>query len=99
SPAGTPQSVAAAGPEFFDQLGDALAINPPTDPQELRTLQRFAALGIGPGRHPTTQVRDPHVQAALAAGVRAGTLEIASAETKSTHTVNGWAVNLDIGTY
>jgi hypothetical protein len=98
-PAGTPQTVAAAGAAFFDQLGDALAINPPTDPVELRTLQRFAVLGIGPGRHPTTQVRDARVQAALAAGVRAGALEIATAATKATHTVNGWGVNLDIGTY
>jgi hypothetical protein len=97
--AGTPQSVAAAGAAFFDQLGDALAINPPTDPQELRTLQRFAAIGIGPGRHPTVQVGEARVRAALAAGVRAGAAEIATAATKSIHTVNGWGVNLDIGTY
>ena len=49
---------------FFDQLGDALAINPPTDPVERRTLQSFADLGIG-----------PHVIEALlnhVSGVRAG---------------------------
>jgi hypothetical protein len=98
-PAGTAQSVAAAGAGFFDQLGDALAINPPTDPQERLTLQRFAALGIGAGRHPTTEVHDARVQAALAAGVSAGAREVATAASKSAHTIDGWGVNLDVGTY
>ena len=98
-PAGTAQSVAAAGAGFFDELGDALAINPPTDPQERQTLARFAAIGIGAGRHPTTQVGDARVQAALTAGVRAGAAEVATAASKSAHTVDGWGVNLDVGTY
>ena len=39
APAGSPQSVAAAGIRFFDELGDALAINPPVDAQEQATME------------------------------------------------------------
>ena len=98
-PAGTAQSVAAAGIGFFDQLGDALAINPPTDPVERRTLAGFSNLGIGPGRHPSTEVRDPRVRAALLAGIHIGADRIAAQAGKSSSTVNGWSVNLHIGAY
>jgi hypothetical protein len=98
-PAGTAQSVAAAGIGFFDQLGDALAINPPTDPVERQTLERFADLGIGPGRHPSTEVHDPRVRAALLAGMHIGAGRIAAQAGKSSRTVNGWTFNLHIGAY
>jgi len=98
-PAGTPQSVAAAGIGFFDQLGDALAINPPTDPVERRTLQRFAELGIGIGRHPSTQVHDTRIRAALSMGVRLGAADIAAAAGTSGDSIDGWTINLHIGTY
>ena len=98
-PAGTAQSVAAAGIGFFDQLGDALAINPPTDPVERRTLESFSNLGIGPGRHPGTQVRDPRVRAALLAGMRIGAGQIAAQAGKLSSTINGWTFNLHIGAY
>jgi hypothetical protein len=99
APAGTPQTVAAAGLGFFDELGDALAINPPIDAQERRTLQSFAVLGIGPGRHPSTQVHDPRLRSELVDAVRQGTVRITAAAPKSTNTVDGWTVNLHIGTY
>ena len=98
-PAGTPQSIAAAGIGFFDQLGNALAINPPTDPIERRTLQGFSDLGIGAGRHPSTQVHDPRVRAALIEGVRLGAARIANAAANSGVTTDGWTVNLHVGTY
>jgi hypothetical protein len=98
-PAGTAQSVAAAGIGFFDQLGDALAINPPTDPVERRTLESFSNLGIGPGRHPGTQVRDPRLRAALLAGMRIGAGQIAAQAGKLSSTTNGWTFNLHIGAY
>jgi hypothetical protein len=98
-PAGTPQSVAAAGIRFFDELGDALAINPPTDAGERHTLQRFANLGVGAGRHPSTQVRDPRLRAALTEGVRLGSERIAVAAAASGGSIDGWDVNLHLGAY
>jgi len=99
SPAGTPQTVAAAGIGFFDELGDALAINPPTDAYERATLQSFADLGIGAGRHPGTQVHDARLRTALAAGVRDGQRRIATIGSTGARTINGWTFNLHVGTY
>lgn len=98
-PAGTPQSVGDAGIDFFDELGDALAINPPPDAHDRRTLAEFAGLGIGPGRHPSTEVSDPRLQATLAAGVQEGQHRLASRAQALGKTVNGWTTNLHVGRY
>ena len=98
-PVGTPQSVGTTGVGFFDELGDALAINPPVDRRERRTLAGFAPLGIGPARHPSTEVTDPAVQAALAAGVQEGQRLIASKASALGETSNGWTTNLHVGRY
>lgn len=95
-PAGSAQSVAAAGPAFFDELGDALAVNPPVDGTERRTLDRFAPLGIGPGEHPSA---DPASRAVLVAGVEAGRQRIATAERREGQARGGWTVNRHVGTY
>ncbi|HEY1741513.1 MAG TPA: DUF1254 domain-containing protein, partial [Acidimicrobiia bacterium] len=47
-PPGKPQTVAATGARFFDELGDALAINAPATKRDTRLLARFSSLGIGP---------------------------------------------------
>ena len=52
NPVGTPQSVGQAGAAFFDELGDDLAVNPPTSAADRAELARLAPLGVGPGRHP-----------------------------------------------
>ncbi len=99
TPRGTPQQVAAAGIEFFDELGDALAINPPVDAYERRVLRSYADLGIGPGRHPATTGGGARERAVLEAGARIGQRRIDAALTRPAHTVNGWASNLHVGTY
>ena len=99
SPAGTPQTVAARGIGFFDELGDALAINPPTDARERETLRGFASLGIGPGLHPAAEVRDASTRSALTAGVRDGERRIAAIRSTGARTVNGWTYNLHVGAY
>jgi hypothetical protein len=102
TPKGTPQSVAAAGAAFFDELGDALAINAPVDATERATLQRFARLGIGAGRHPT-QSAGAAVVDALATGVREGDARILAAaanpKISGARTDDGWSYNLNVGTY
>lgn len=99
TPAGTPQSVAAAGIRFFDELGDALAVNPPLDARERATLGGFAKLGVGPGRHPSTQVHDARVRDALTKAVEAGERRITDAGAHATHASNGWVTSTDVGTY
>jgi len=99
SPAGTPQSVGAAGIGFFDELGNALAVDPPVDARARATLQSFASLGIGAGRHPSTEVHDASTRAALAAGVRDGERLIATQRSAGARTVDGWTFNLHVGRY
>jgi hypothetical protein len=99
APAGTPQDIASAGVGLFDELGDDLAVDPPSDPVQQRILAGFASLGIGPGRHPSLEQADPAAQAALAAGVADGDREIAAASDSRRGEVNGWRVNVHLGRY
>lgn len=87
-----PPNVAARGPAFFDDLGDALRVNPPL-PDDRATLARFARLGIGPNLHPS-QSGDKALVDLLAAAVPAADEKIKKAS-YSTH-VNGWSVNYQV---
>jgi hypothetical protein len=91
--------VARAGLGFYDELGDALAINPPVDAYERTTVARFARLGIGPGRHPSTEVHDPAVRAALLAGITKGEAQLTAASGKAARSVDGWVVSTNAGSY
>lgn len=99
APAGTPQSVRAAGIRFFDELGDALGVDPPVDARERATLESFAKLGIGPGRHPSDQVHDAAVRDALTHAVASGEQRITDGERHSTRADDGWLTNMNVGTY
>jgi hypothetical protein len=98
APAGSPQSVAVAGIHFFDELGDALAINPPVDAQDRATMQSFADLGIGPGRHPGTEA-GAAVRSALTRGVPLGEKILDRAGSASREVVDGWGVDTRTGVY
>jgi hypothetical protein len=93
-PAGTPQTVGADGIAFYDQLGDALAVNRPVTDEQRAAIDAAADLGIGPGRHPTAGSD----REALERGVEAGMRELRDPEGLGVRNVNGWAVNLDLGT-
>ena len=54
---GKPQEVGNDGASFFDELGDALGVNPPASDFDRRELDRFASLGIGPNLHPVAAAR------------------------------------------
>ncbi|HEY1738811.1 MAG TPA: DUF1254 domain-containing protein [Acidimicrobiia bacterium] len=97
-PAGTPQTVAKQGARFFDELGDALAINAPATKRDTRLLARFSSLGIGPGHHPGSSGTSTQ-QHALAAGVTAGVGEVQAAARLNNGATKGWLTHLDIGTY
>jgi len=91
------------GIDFFDQLGTALAQNPPpvqdaAIPPELRTV------GLGPGMHPSREHLSPAVLAGMTAAADSGPSHIFSVRTalaaKSVLARNGWFVPpSDTGAY
>lgn len=95
---GPPAETGSNGLAFWDELGDALAIDPPTTDLQRALLAELAALGVGPGRHPSTEVTDPAIRAALEAGIALGSARIDEAA-DATSTINGWRFRTDIGTY
>jgi hypothetical protein len=98
-PAGTAQDIPADA-TFFDELGDALALNPPATPAQQELFARAEEeLGIGPGRHPTADGRNAAAQRVLDEGAVAGDRRIAEAIATVGDQVNGWSVNRDIGRY
>jgi hypothetical protein len=96
--AGPPALTGNNGLAFWDELGDALAIDPPTTDAQRALLERLAVLGVGPGRHPSTEVTDPAIRAALEAGVTLGNARIDDS-IEAIDTVNGWRLRTNIGTY
>jgi hypothetical protein len=98
-PPGTPASVGADGIAFFDELGDALAINRPVTDEQRAAIDAAADLGIGPGRHPAEGGNGGNRgNEALRPGLAAGMRELRDRAGVGVRTVNGWAVNLDLGT-
>lgn len=96
APPGTPQSVGANGAAYFDELGDALAVNPPVTRPQRAAVERAASLGIGPGEHPAAQA-GAREAALLARAVRDGRRGMAAASGAGVRHVNGWSVNLGLG--
>jgi hypothetical protein len=96
APVGTPQTVGADGIGFFDELGDALAVNTPVTDEQRAAIAAAADLGIGPGRHPSeTADSDADIlRRAVAEGLRA----LQDGESVDVRRVNGWDVNLALGT-
>jgi hypothetical protein len=99
-PAGTAQDLPTDA-TFFDELGDALAINPPTTPAQQQLFARAEQLGIGPGEHPSTSAdrSDTARRRVLDEGAAAGDRRIAEAIDTVGDTVNGWSLNLGVGRY
>jgi hypothetical protein len=96
-PAGTAQDIPTDA-TFFDELGDALAVNPPTTPAQQRLFAQAEELGIGAGEHPAAAA-DPDRRSVLDEGAAAGDRRIADAIDSIGEQVNGWSVNHSIGRY
>jgi hypothetical protein len=83
------------GLAFFDALGAALAQNP-APKAERSLLRRFATVGIGPGRTPSTEQLPSSVRAGLLAGIKDGQREVdaytARTRAASARKHNGWLV-------
>jgi hypothetical protein len=69
-----------AGVAFFDALGDALAHNPPPA-RDAPILRELASVGIGPGRHPSSEHLDSATLSALSHAVAAGPQQITALRT------------------
>lgn len=95
---GPPAETGSNGLAFWDELGDALAINPPTSDAQRSLLARLEAIGVGPGRHPSREMSDPRIRAALETGIALGSERI-DANAAASGTVNGWRLRTDVGTY
>jgi hypothetical protein len=93
-PAAGPPAAAGRDVTFFDELGDALAIDPPTTDHQRTLLEQLATIGVGPGLHPSG---GEHADV-LAAGLAAATdrLRTGAAEGEAS---GGWRVHTDLGTY
>lgn len=85
-PAGTAQDIPTDA-TFFDELGDALAVNPPTTETQRALFTQADAL-----------LRDDR-RDVLDRGAEQGYDEIGEKATGIAEPVNGWSANLDIGTY
>ena len=101
-PAGTPQDIPTDAC-FFDELAEALAVNPPTTPAQRDLFARAGALGIGSGRRPFAEGEaggDPDARAVLDTAAAAGGEQVRrAAATGAPEPVNGWGVDLGVGTY
>ena len=92
-PAGTPQGVPADA-SFFDELGDALAVNPPPTEAQRSLFAGVEDLGIGPGATP-----DDADRRLLDEGAAAGDRRIDGEVEGGRSARDGWMANLRIGTY
>ncbi len=80
--------LSGSGASFYDELCARLAADPPR-PEERAALKRFAKIGIGPGKRPST---DPALKAAFEAAIPVADRLIKTAQYGVL--VNGWYVNL-----
>jgi hypothetical protein len=95
-PAGTPQSVGANGLTFYDELADALAVNPPVTPEQRDAIDALHELGVGAGRRLDPGAGGADLTA-LRQGIADGLRRLADPAPAGGHVVDGWNVNLELG--
>jgi hypothetical protein len=78
------------GARYYDLLGDALLEQPPTSAEDIALMAGFKAIGIGPGKHPTTD--NPLSIPALEEAVNTAHKRIFGVSTSTI--ANGWATTL-----
>ena len=77
---------------------EELKTNPPP-PGEAQLLAQFQTIGLGPGRVPSTEVKDPPILAALQSAVTTGEKQISEKLNSLEQKVNGWEYTLKSGAY
>lgn len=94
----SPVDVDATGIKFFDEMCEELKQNPPPA-SEAQLMTLFQAIGVGPGRVPSTEVKDPQVLTALASSLLGGERLIANKLDNLEQKVNGWEYTFKAGAY
>ena len=92
-----PATVSASGAEFFDELGAALAADPPPT-GDAPVLHDLSAAGIGVGMRPSTHA-SPAVMAAFGQSIPAANATIAATAARNLTAVNGWSRQQHLGAY
>lgn len=92
---GPPNTAGEDGAASFDELGDALAADPPVTAAQRAAFAAAASLGIGPGLRPGT---DPSTATLLATAAADGLAAIENQQADGSTRINGWDVNLTLGT-
>ncbi len=95
-PVGTPQSVGQNGLSYFDEMDDALAVNPPVNAEQREAVRLARSLHVGPGLHTSTSATASE-RRVLAAGVAQGTAGLDDERDLGAETIDGWTVNLHLG--
>ena len=95
APAGSAHTTGTNGLAYFDELGDALAVNPPVAAAPRAAITAAAGLGVGPGLHPSVDAGATDARV-LNAAVTAGLRELEDDTLAGAPTVNGWSVNLEV---
>jgi hypothetical protein len=84
---------------FFGRLNALMQANPPAA-ADAKAMQKFAAIGIAPGKKFSLEGLDPAVKTALEKGVKDAYQEIlAEAKKPRGKVVNGWILAYDLGSY
>jgi hypothetical protein len=96
-PPGAPQDIPTDA-TFYDELGDALAVNPPPTAAQDDTFAAVADLGVGAGEHPAAGATGER-RARLDDGAAAGDRRIDGAISGGTATATGWSRAGRVGTY
>ncbi len=92
-----PQFIPATGIKIYDEISKAMIGNP-LNPPDPTLIKKFAAIGIGPGKSPSTQANDT-VKKALEMGIAEGEKLIDAKVAHLGEVVNGWLVNAAPGIY
>lgn len=93
-PIGPPQEVGRNGAEFYDELSGMLASDGPVTVDQKQALAAVDDL-VGRGKTPTTD--HPDQVPAMTAAVTAGLKGLSDSVASTGDTVDGWAINLDLG--
>ena len=94
---GANPAVASSGAGFFDELGAALAADPPPT-RDTPVLRDLRAAGIGAAMSPSTTAT-PAAVAALSQSIRAANGTIAATAARNLTSVNGWSQIQHLGAY
>jgi hypothetical protein len=85
------------GVKVYDEISQDMVGNP-SSPPDPHLATKFASIGIGPGKVPSTEANDT-IRTALQTGITEGEKLIDAKWSKHGKVVNGWLVDMKLGNY